>query len=65
MVYSRYLAEFTKGEMCLNLKDVVGIHIPKRDNDNKIIGPLIIELEFERHNRPTFKNWRRKHQTTN
>ena len=34
-------------EMCP--KDVVDIIILRRDNDNRIMGPPIIELEFEKN----------------
>ena len=30
-------------------KDVVDIHMPRKDNDYRLMGPLIIELEFEKH----------------
>ena len=29
-------------------KDVVDIRLPRRDNDNRLMGPQIIELEFEK-----------------
>ena len=33
-------------EMCP--KDVMDIHIPRRDDDNRLMGPPIIELEIEK-----------------
>ena len=29
-------------------KDVVDIHVPRRDDDNILMGSTIIELEFEK-----------------
>ena len=29
-------------------KDVLDISMPRRDDDNRLIGPPIIELEFEK-----------------
>ena len=29
-------------------RDVVDIHIPRRDDDNRLMGPPIIELKFEK-----------------
>ena len=29
-------------------KDVVDIRMPRRDDDNRLMSPLIIELEFEK-----------------
>ena len=48
-VYSRDLTEFTKEEiieMCP--KDVVDICIPRKYDENRLMGPSIIELEFEK-----------------
>ena len=48
-VYSRDLAEFIKEEkieMCP--KNIVDIRVPRRDHDSRLIGPPIIELEFEK-----------------
>ena len=48
-IYSRDLVEFTKEEileMCP--KDVTDIPIPRRDNNNSFMRPLIIELVFEK-----------------
>ena len=33
-------------EICL--KDVVDIRVPRRDDDNRFMGSLIIELKFEK-----------------
>ena len=33
--------------MCF--KDVVNIHMPRRDDDSRLMRPPIIELEFEKH----------------
>ena len=48
-MYSRGLLEFTKEnimEMCP--KNVVDTRVPKRDDDNRLVGPpIIIELEFK------------------
>ena len=42
-------------------KNLVDICISKRDDDNRLMDPPIIELEFEkRHPWPTYDNWRRK-----
>ena len=49
-VYSRDILEFTKEkimEMCP--KDVVDICMPKRDDDNRLMGPPIIKFEFEKN----------------
>ena len=46
-VYSRDLAEFTKEEiieMCP--KNVLDNFTSRRDDDNRLMGPPIIELEF-------------------
>ena len=46
-MYSRDLAEFTKDEiMKMCSKDAVDIRIPRKDDDNRLIGTPIIELEF-------------------
>ena len=46
-MYSRDLVEFTKEEiMKMCPRDVVDIHMPRRNNDNRLMGPPIIELEF-------------------
>ena len=48
-VYSKDLAEFTKEEiMALCTRDVVDIHVPSKDDDNRLMGPPIIKLEFEK-----------------
>ena len=48
-MYSRDLAEFTKEEiMEMCSKDVVDICMPRRDDDNWLLGQPIIELEFEK-----------------
>ena len=48
-MYSRDLTEFTKEEvMKMFPKDVVEIPVPRRDDDNRLMGPPIIELEFEK-----------------
>ena len=64
-LYSKNLAEFIKEqimEMCP--KDVVIICVPRRDDDNRIMGPPIIELEFEKNTmEPHINNWWRKHPT--
>ena len=33
-------------EMCL--KEVVDIRVPRRDNNNRLMGPSIIKLDFEK-----------------
>ena len=48
-IYNRELVEFTKEEilyMCP--KDVMDICMLRRDNENRLMGPSIIELEFEK-----------------
>ena len=48
-VYSRDLAEFTKEEiMEMCPKDVMDISMPRRDDENRLMGPPIIELEIEK-----------------
>ena len=47
--YSKDLAEFTKDEiieMCP--KNILDNHTSRRDDDNRLMGPQIIELEFEK-----------------
>ena len=49
-VYSRDLAEFMKKkivEMCP--KDVVDIQVHRKDDDNRLMGPPIIKLEFRKN----------------
>ena len=29
-------------------KDVVNIHVPRKDDEDRLMGPSIIELEFEK-----------------
>ena len=44
-IYSRNLADFTKGElMAMCPKDVMDIRVPRKDDDNRLLGPTIIEL---------------------
>ena len=48
-VYNRDLAEFMREEiMEMYPKDVLDIYIPRRDDGNRLMGPSIIELEFEK-----------------
>ena len=48
-MYSKDLTEFTKEELMeMCPKDVVHIHMPRRDDGNRLMGPPIIELEFEK-----------------
>ena len=48
-MYSRNLAKFTKEEiMEIYPKDVVDIFMPRKDDDNRFMGPPIIELEIEK-----------------
>ena len=48
-MYSRDMTEFTKEEiMKMCPKAVVDIHITKRNDDNMLMDPQIIELEFEK-----------------
>ena len=65
-MYSRGLAEFVKKEiMEICPKDVVDIRIPRKDDDNKVIGLLIIELKFEKKVMEPHNIWKRKHPTIN
>ena len=48
-MYNRDLAEFMREEiMEMYPKDVLDIYIPRRDDGNRLMGPSIIELEFEK-----------------
>ena len=48
-MYIRDLVEFTKEEiMEMCPKKVVGIFVPSRDDDNRLMEPQIIKLEFEK-----------------
>ena len=43
------MAEFTRNEiMSMCPKDLVEIRVPKRDDGDKLMGPPIIELKFEK-----------------
>ena len=47
-MYRRDQAEFTKEEiMEMCPKDVIDIYMPRRDDDNRLLGPPIIKLELE------------------
>ena len=49
-MYSRDLAKFTKEEiMEMCPKDVVDIHMPRRDDSNRLMVPPIMKLEFEKN----------------
>ena len=54
-VYSRDLAEFTKEEiMAMCSKNVVDIHMPRKNSRDGLMGPPIIELEFEKYSGTTY-----------
>ena len=47
-IYNRDLAEFTKEEILeISPKEVTDIHMPRRKDDNRLMGFPIIEMEFE------------------
>ena len=48
-VYSRELAEFTKEKkMGLCPKDIVDIHVTRKDDENRLMNPPIIEIKLEK-----------------
>ena len=48
-VYSRILAELTKEEIIAKCpKDVMDIHVPRRDDGDRLVGSSIIKLDFEK-----------------
>ena len=48
-MYSRDLAEFAKEEIIeMSSKDVVDVRMPRKDDDNRLMEPPIIKLEFEK-----------------
>ena len=52
-VYSRDLVELVKEEMAMCPKDVVDIHVLRKHDGDRLMGPLNIELKFERLFGPT------------